>query len=343
MTSAVVGVLLMAYGSSPSMDDEAIHAYLRHILQFYRRTDPDPEAVAHLKARYQAIGGSPLYSITERLAAGLQHALDRASPGNFHVYWAMKHSPPFIEDVVPQIARDGFRQAVGVALAPFRSRLSTDGYYRVVQEANQGLPNPMTWAFVDDWHLHPWFLNLWQARIEDARRGLPETALVVFTNHSLPERIRRWDDPYPVQFEATARALAERCRLTHWTAAYQSAGGGAEAWLGPDLVDILRTYRENGGTHALVAPIGFLMDHLEVLYDIDVEAQAEARAMGLHLVRTRMPNDDPRLIDMLADVVLKAARQIGGWVDRGQGVGGSERVQENLEPVGMGGDGCPKA
>lgn len=311
MTSSVVGVLLMAYGSPPSMDDEAVYAYLRHILQFYRRTDPDPQAVAHLKERYQAIGGSPLYGITERLVAGLQHALDEAFPGHFRVYWAMKHSPPFIEDVVPQMARAGLRQAVGVALAPFRSRLSTDGYYRVVQEVNQGLTDPMAWTFVDDWHLHPLFLTLWQDRIEDACRGLPETALVVFTNHSLPERIRRWDDPYPAQFEATARALAERCRLTRWTVAYQSAGGGPEAWLGPDLMDVLRTYRKNGGTHALVAPIGFLMDHLEVLYDIDVEAQVEAQAMGLHLTRTRMPNDDPRLVALLTDIVGKAAGQHG--------------------------------
>ncbi|GBC84492.1 Ferrochelatase [bacterium HR11] len=310
MPPSPVGVLVMAYGSPPSMDDEAIYAYLRHILQFYRRTDPDPEAVAHLKERYRAIGGSPLYGITERLAAGLQQALERASPGRFRVYWAMKHSPPFIEDVVPRMARDGLDRAIGVALAPFRSRLSTDGYYRVVQEANQGLTNPMAWTFADDWHLHPLFLALWQSRIEDARRGLPETALVVFTNHSLPERVRRWGDPYPTQFEATARVLAERCRLPHWTIAYQSAGGGSEPWLGPDLIEVLRAYREGGGTHVLAAPIGFLMDHLEVLYDIDVEAQAEARSMGLHLVRTPMPNDDPRLIDLLADVVTrKAVRQ----------------------------------
>lgn len=307
MASPTVGVLVMAYGSPPSMDDAAVHAYLRHILQFYRRTDPDPEAVVELRERYRAIGGSPLYAITERLAVGLQDALDRAAPGRFRVYWAMKHSPPFIEDVVPEMARAGFRQAIGVALAPFRSRLSTDGYYRVVQEANRGLPDPMTWVFADDWHLHPLFLSLWQDRIEEARRGLPEDALVVFTNHSLPERVRSWDDPYPAQFEATARALAERCGLPHWTTAYQSAGGGPGPWLGPDLAEVLRTYRENGGTHVLVAPIGFLMDHLEVLYDIDVEARAEARAMGLHLTRTRMPNDDPRMVALLADVVGRRA------------------------------------
>jgi ferrochelatase len=311
MTPSPVGVLVMAYGSPPSMDDGAIYAYLRHILQYYRRTDPDAEDVRHLKERYQAIGGSPLYGITERLAVRLQHTLDRTRPGGFRVYWAMKHSPPFIEDVVSRMAQDGLRQAVGLALAPFRSRLSTDGYYRIVQEANQRLPDPMTWSFVDDWHLHPLFLTLWQDRIEAARRDLPEDALVVFTNHSLPERIRRWDDPYPVQFEATARALAERCGLTRWTTAYQSAGGGNEAWLGPDLLDVLREYRKNGGTHVLVAPIGFLMDHLEVLYDIDVEAQAEARAIGLHLTRTPMPNDDPRLVALLADGVLRKA----GWSD----------------------------
>lgn len=311
MPPSPVGVLLMAYGSPPSLDDEAVRAYLRHILQFYRRTDPTPEEVAHLQERYRAIGGSPLYAITERIAAALQHALDLSHPGRFRVYWAMKHSPPFIEDVVPRMAQDGLSRAIAVALAPFRSRLSTDGYYRVVEEANVRLPGPMTWSMVPDWHLHPLFLTLWQGRIEAARRDLPDDALVVFTNHSLPERIRRWDDPYPDQFETTARTLAERCGLTRWTTAYQSAGGGAEPWLGPDLTDVLRSYRDQGGRHVLVAPIGFLMDHLEVLYDIDVEAQAEARTMGLRLTRTRMPNDDPLLVALLADVV----RRTGGTAE----------------------------
>lgn len=301
----------MAYGSAPSLDDDAVRAYLRHILQFYRNTGPTDEEVADLTARYESVGGSPLYDVTERVAAATQQALDREAPNAFRVRVAMKHSPPFIEEVTRQIAAGDTMRAVGVALAPFRSRLSTEGYLKLVLETNADLGNPVSWAFAGDWHLHPRFLDLWHERIEERLEELSAGPVVIFTNHSLPAKIREWQDPYEEQFRATAAALAERCALARWEVAFQSEGGGGVPWLGPSLSDVVRELAGQGVEDALVVPVGFLMDHLEVLYDIDVVARAAARDLGIRLQRTRMPNDDPRLVALLVDVVWRAAHGTG--------------------------------
>ena len=293
----------MAYGSAPSLDDQAISDYLRHILQYYRKTEPTEEECRHLKERYQAVGGSPLYRVTENIAQFLQSTLKLRFPERFQVYWGMKHSPPLIEDVVSQMAEAGVKQAIAVALAPFRSRLSSEGYYRLVQESNSTLDDPIQWSFVESWNLHPLFLEMWRSRIEDILPVQEKTPTVIFTNHSLPVRIQEWNDPYTDQFEAAAKAVAEKCHLSQWTTAYQSEGGGSEPWLEPNLRDLLQDLRDRGQDTFLVAPIGFLMDHLEILYDLDLKAQEEAKEMGIALSRTQMPNDDPLLVAMLADLV----------------------------------------
>ncbi len=301
----------MAYGSAPTLDDADIRAYLTHILQFYRKTDPTDEEIADLRARYEAVGGSPLNDVTRRLVRATQAALDAIERGAYAVRMAMKHSPPFVEDAVGEIARGGARQAIGVPLAPFRSRLSTEGYVTLVREANGALGNPVAWSFAADWHLHPRFLDLWQTRIEERLEELDEGPAVIFTNHSLPARIREWDDPYEAQFRATALALAERCGLARWSVAFQSEGGGRVPWLGPSLPDVLSEWVGKGVASVVVVPIGFLMDHLEILYDLDVVARERARDLGLRLVRTRMPNDDAAFVALLADVVREAAGVVG--------------------------------
>jgi ferrochelatase len=302
-------VLLMAYGSAPTTKKADVRAYLTHILQFYRRTNPTDDEIKHLQARYKAVGGSPLYDVTGRTVAAVQRALDLAFPDMYDVVMAMKHSPPHVEDVVRALAGRGVHRGIAVALAPFRSRLSTEGYYKLVREVNEGLETPMEWRFAPDWHLHPLFLELWHRRIDDALASVPEREpWVIFTNHSLPARIQDGSDPYPAQFEATARALAERCGARSWSFAYQSAGGGNVPWLGPALGDVLARQIGNGGKDVLVAPIGFLMDHLEVLYDLDVAARRAAEELDVRLHRTRMPNDDPLLVALLADVVRTAGR-----------------------------------
>ncbi len=304
--SGPIGVLLMAYGSPPQLDRASVQAYLRHILQHYRGTDPSPEEVTRLLQRYTAIGGSPLYPVTQRTAEALQHALDLAFPARCRVYWAMRHSPPFIEDVVARMAADDILSAVAIALAPFRSRLSTEGYYRTVDTATRTLDRPIRWTIAPDWHLHPLFLRLWRDRIADALHVYGNDMYLIFTNHSLPERIRAWNDPYPDQFAATARTLADMLHHTRWTLAYQSAGESATAWLGPDLAEVIRARARDGVRRFLIAPIGFLIDHLEVRYDIDVEIMTLAREIGVQVYRTQMPNDDPLLIALLVDLVRTA-------------------------------------
>jgi ferrochelatase len=293
----------MAYGSPSSLDEKNLSEYLRHILVHYRQTEPTEEEIQHLKKRYEAIGGSPLYSITEHIAQAVQETLNLGSPGRFKVHMAMKHSTPLIGDVVREMSDSGLTQAVAVALAPFRSRLSSDAYYKIVQQTNNQLERPLQWSFAGNWHLHPRFLELWSKGIEESLSKHSEAPLVIFTNHSLPARIQEWNDPYAQQFEMTARALAKMCGLSKWTTAFQSAGGGNQPWLGPRLLDVLQKSKAEGISTFLLAPVGFLMEHLEILYDLDVEGQGEAQRMGISLERTAMPNNHPLLASLLADLI----------------------------------------
>ena len=298
-----IGVVIMAYGSPSSLEENAIFEYLHHILMHYRKATPTQEEFQHLKDRYEAIGSSPLHSITEKIARAVQETLDLESPGRFQVYVSMKHSEPFIEDVVKKIAESGLTQAIAVALAPFQSRLSSDAYYNIIQQTNDQLEKPIHWSFVGNWHLHPLFLELWGKNIQDALSKHNDTSMVIFTNHSLPARIQEWNDPYAQQFEMTAQALAQMCNLSKWKTAFQSEGGGSQPWLGPSFLDVIQKLKADGVCAFLLAPIGFLMDHLEILYDLDVEGQAIAKKMGISLKRTTMPNNHPLLVSLLADLV----------------------------------------
>jgi ferrochelatase len=295
----------MAYGTATSASEADVRSYLTHILQFYRETDPSDNDVRYLKARYEAVGGSPFYDITARIVSATGRALDSAAPGAFRVYSAMKHSPPLIADVVRRIAADGHSRAIALALTPFPSRLSSEGYFELVREANGVLPAPLEWRFTESWHLHVGYLALWEGLVREALDGFEQPPVVLFTNHSLPKRIRQWNDPYEEAFAATAGALAERLGLEDWGLVYQSAGGGATPWLGPSIEDALRERAAGGARRVLLAPIGFLMDHLEVLYDIDVMARRLADQLGVRLERTRMPNDDPKFVALLVDVIRR--------------------------------------
>lgn len=301
----------MAYGSAPSMEDRDIRAYLEHIFRFYRNASATDEHVRDLRRRYEAAGGSRLYDVSRRIVAGVQQRLDQAMPRAFRVHLAMKHSPPFIEDVTREIASSGCTSAVGLALAPFPGRFSTDGYYKLVRDVGAQLDAPIDWRFGGEWHLHPTFLELWRRRIAQAIGGLGDEPFVVFTNHSLPARIREWADPYERAFADTAAAIAERSGLARWSHAFQSEGGGGVPWLGPSLDAVLREQVAAGHRAFLVAPIGFLMDHLEVLYDVDVVVRRLADELGITLRRPPMPNDDPLLLDVLADVVRRTAEPVG--------------------------------
>jgi protoporphyrin/coproporphyrin ferrochelatase len=298
----MIGVLLMAYGTPRSLDE--VEPYFTHIRRGRR---PSPEEVKDLQDRYQAIGGtSPLYAITEEQAKGLQAVLDRKSPGRYQVYLAMKHAPPFIADVVRLMIRDGVREVVALVLAPHESVMIIDDYMRYARDVLAQHPE-VTVRVIRSWHLNPRYLSTLAARIVRALDAFPrpgaEHIMVVFTAHSLPEGIRDRQDPYPAQLEETAQALAVRLSLPHWRRAYQSAGKTSFPWLGPDLVEVLEEVKAEGHPQVLVAPIGFVADHLEILYDIDLEAQAKARELGLTLRRIESLNTDPEFLQGLADAV----------------------------------------
>lgn len=301
----MIGVLLMAYGTPRSLDD--VEGYFTHIR---RGRKPSNEEVKELKERYREIGGaSPLYEITEAQAKGLQEALDRKAPGRFTVYLAMKHSPPFISDVAAQMLRDGVREIVALVLAPHESKMIIDDYMRYARDVLASQPD-VTAHVIRTWHLNDKYLSALRKRIQqellDFPRPGPEHTMVLFTAHSLPEKILETKDPYPIRLEENARALAQRLALPHWRRAYQSAGKTSFPWLGPDLVEVLEEVKAEGYFQVLVVPIGFVADHLEVLYDIDHEGQEKARELGLTLRRTESLNIDREFLEGLAEEVLHA-------------------------------------
>ena len=303
MATAPTGVLLLAYGSPDTPDD--VEPYFRHIRG---GRAPSTDAVENLRRRYEVIGGrTPLRSITTETARGLQAALDARAPGEYRTYVAMKHWHPFIGDVIPRIAADGVRRLIAIVLAPHYSRMSVGSYRQYVEDAIAKLDVPMDLTFVESWHLEPGFISLIAGRVREKLAAFPEDdradTRVVFSAHSLPVRIRTWDDPYEAQLIASCDAVAREVGLDHWRFAWQSAGHTGEPWLGPDIVDYLDTLHGQGVRNVLSVPIGFVCDHLEVLFDIDHEAAEKAAALGMTLRRTRMPNATPELIGVLEQLV----------------------------------------
>jgi ferrochelatase len=292
-------VLVMAYGSPSSPD--GLEAYYTHIRRGRR---PPPELLAELAARYEAIGGrSPLLEVTRAQASALRDALRAAGHGDVDVAVGMKHAPPFLEDAAQQLARAGAEHVVGLVLAPHYSRMSVQEYGDRVQRALGGGPR---FTLVSSWATEPGYVRYLQSAVGDALARLGPAAAgaeVVFTAHSLPERILGAGDPYPDELRATAQAVAHATGLERWSIGWQSAGRTEERWLGPDVLELLPRLADAGATGVVVCSAGFVADHLEVLYDLDVEAAAAARALGLPFARTAMPNTDRGLAATLAGAV----------------------------------------
>ena len=308
MATEPTGVLLLAYGSPETPDQ--VEPYFRHIRG---GRAPSAEAVENLRQRYEVIGGrTPLLAITTETARALQVALDARAPGEYRTYVAMKHWHPFIADVVPRMAVDGVRHIVAVVLAPHYSRMSVGGYRQYVEDAIARLDVPLGLTFVESWHLAPEFIALMASRVREGLATFPEgerdETCVVFSAHSLPERIRTWNDPYEAQLLASCEAVANAAGLRAWRFAWQSAGHTGEPWLGPDIVDYLEQLHAQGVRNVLSVPIGFVCDHLEVLFDIDHEAAEKAASLGMTLRRTRMPNATPEFIAVLDAIVAGAER-----------------------------------
>jgi ferrochelatase len=298
---APVGVLLMAYGTPETPDQ--VEPYFTHIRG--GRT-PSPEAVERLKERYARVGGkTPLLEITNEVAAKLQERL-RRDGGNFNVYAGMKHWHPFIGEVMERMAADGVRRVVAFALAPHCSRISLGGYRKAVEEAQERLGHPFDIPFIKCWHHNEQWRDMMAGLVREGLTQFPEHVqgvTVVFSAHSLPERIRTWDDPYERQLLESSAAVAERVGVRDWRFAFQSAGHTGEPWLDPDIVDYLDMLHAEGVRDVLSVPIGFVSDHLEILFDIDVEAKERATDLGMTLHRTQMPNARTDFVEVLASVV----------------------------------------
>ena len=305
-----LGLLAMSYGTARGPGD--VEAYYTHVRGGRR---PPPELLDELKGRYRAIGGrSPLIEITEAQVRGLEKVLneDGGLP-QVRAYHGMKHQLPYLEDAVAEMANDGLSRAVGLVLAPHYSRLSVGEYIeRVERAAGHGR---MAFTFVRSYAIHPAFVSFVASRVEEALTRLPADiraeSPVVFSAHSLPARIVEEGDAYPQELRATADAVAAELGLGRYVTAWQSAGRTGEPWLGPDLIDVLRELAAGGARGAVSCPVGFVSDHLEVLYDVDVEAQRAAREVGLTLVRTESPNDDPAFLAALARVIRDHLQEKG--------------------------------
>ncbi len=298
------GVLLMSYGTPASPGDvEAFYTDIR------RGRRPTPEQLADLRRRYDAIGGtSPLAARTRAQVEGLQAAL--GSPDEYVVAGGTKHARPSIEAAVRHLADKGVAEMIGLVLAPHYSKLSTGEYIERARSAAAALPRPVQTRFISSWHLAEGLIESLRQRLVEALEALQPSvrrgAVVLVTAHSLPARVVDMGDPYPDQLRETAEELARRAHLDRWQIAWQSAGRTPEPWLGPDVLEVIRDLPERRATAVVVCPAGFVSDHLEVLYDVDVEARAVARSVGLPLVRTRSLNDDPALLETLATLVRRA-------------------------------------
>jgi protoporphyrin/coproporphyrin ferrochelatase len=293
------GVLLMAHGT-PARATEIAAFYTR----IRRGRPPTPEQLAELEQRYAAIGGtSPLAERTAAQVDAVRAELTARAPGRFVVSFGAKHTDPLLEEAAAGLAAAGPARVIGLVLTPHGSSLGSQEYLERAEAALGATP----FVRVPPWYAHPALVQILAARVQDALRTVTGRATVVFTAHSLPERIREDGDTYPEQLAESARLVATAAGLGEWLVAWQSAGRTPERWLGPDVGEVVRRVGAEGDVEAVVVcPIGFVADHLEVLYDLDVELAAAAATSGLEFARTASLNDDPAFIAVLADLIVGA-------------------------------------
>ena len=302
--SKLRGVLLMAYGTPRNLGE--VEPYYRDILG--GRT-PSPEAVDELTERYRMVGGkTPLLEITRRVANLLEERLNQGRPGApWRAYVGMKHWFPYIAEGIDAIVADGVDELVALPLAPHYSRMSIAGYEEIVERNLARVESAPPTRFIESWHASPLFVEFIARRVTDGLGKLGTDSSsgveVLFTAHSLPTRILDYGDPYPQELMESAAAVAQAAGVESWRFAYQSAGKTGMSWLGPDILESIEEISREGKKSILVVPFGFVCDHLEILFDVDIEAIEAATALGVNLARIDMPNDSPGFIETLYDLV----------------------------------------
>ncbi|HCQ1101022.1 TPA: ferrochelatase [Listeria monocytogenes] len=299
-----VGLLVMAYGTP--YKDEDIERYYTDIRHGHK---PSEEMIADLRGRYHAIGGlSPLAKITEAQAYGLEKALNESQDEvEFKAYIGLKHIEPFIEDAVEAMHKDGIEEAISIVLAPHYSSFSVEAYNKRAKDAADKLGGLRIKA-INDWYKQPKFIQMWADRINETAKQIPadellDTVLIV-SAHSLPEKIKQHNDPYPDQLQETADFIFEKVVVPHYALGWQSEGKTGEPWLGPDVQDLTRElYGREKYKHFIYTPVGFVAEHLEVLYDNDYECKVVTDKVGAIYHRPPMPNSDPEFLEVLRTVV----------------------------------------
>jgi ferrochelatase len=293
-----VAVALLTYGAPADLDE--VEPYLARVRG---GREPSPEVVAEFRERYRKIGGSPLVRITEAQAASLQRVLG----DGFRVVAAMRYSEPTISRRVGELASFAPEAIVGVCLSPQWSALLMGGYEHDLREAAERELPRVPVLIAREWHREPAFLDALAERVGEALAERADESAIVLTAHSLPRRVFDAEPGFVAQLHETARLVAARAGLSNdqWRWAYQSAGHTQEEWLRPDLKELFPELAAAGHRRVLVVPVQFLADHLEVLYDLDIAAAAEARACGLEYARIAMPNTQPAFLRALAGVVMR--------------------------------------
>jgi len=305
-----IGVLIMAYGGPNSLDE--IPGYLADIRNGRCTTPAILDEITH---NYTLIGGkSPLLDFSTQQVEAVSAKLD---PDKFKVYMGMRHWSPWIEDVVGQMIDDGITHAIALVLAPHYSKLSVAKYHGKVADGLEMYRGDINFAFIDSYHDAPLLIEALANRVHEGLNRWPEAEQddvhVIFSAHSLPVRIIKMGDPYDEQLRETARLVAEKAGLpdSQWSWSYQSAGGSPEPWLGPQLEEYIPDLAAETGIKNMISiPVGFVCDHVEILFDIDIQAQEAAKESGVRLERPSALNDDPLYIQTLVDLIEERAEKI---------------------------------
>ena len=303
MKNKKIGVILMTYGSPKTLEE--VPAYLKNV---YSGKDPSPETIKEFQRRYKLIGGSPLIKITKQQAKALEKELNKHhAEQTFVVAAGMRFSKPFIRDIVAKLAKN-VTHVVGIIMSPQYSPIIMKGYNRELTEA-VALYKDMTLSIAEDWHLQPYFIESLAQRVTETLMKLPPkiraTTPVLFSAHSMPKRVIENEPGYIDDLKETAAAVAKKAGLPkkQWLFCYQSAGHTPEEWLKPDFADIMPQLKKAGKTHVLIAPVQFLADHLEILYDVEIGAREQAEEQEIAFARTQSLNTSPLFIKALAEVV----------------------------------------